>query len=193
MRTTATVSFIAVCWASLVVSEEAHTPYSGLENRAIAALSESDIDALEAGQGWGFALPAELNGYPGPLHTLELAEALALSPEQEERLTEIFEQMPTDAKAAGAAFISAEAALDRAFSQGGITQETLSDAVFTAGNARSALRLVHLSRHLMTVEILNEAQIQRYNVLRGYADDPCAATPDGHDPAMWRRHNGCEG
>jgi hypothetical protein len=28
-------------------------------------------------------------------------------------------------------------------------------------------------------------------VLRGYAEDPCLAVPEGHDAAMWRKHNGC--
>lgn len=38
-----------------------------------------------------------------------------------------------------------------------------------------------------------EAQISRDTDLRGYgAADPCAAVPDGHDPAMWRRHDTCE-
>ena len=40
------------------------------------------IAELEAGSGWGLALPAELNGRPGPAHLLELKEALGLSPEQ---------------------------------------------------------------------------------------------------------------
>ena len=30
-------------------------------------------------------------------------------------------------------------------------------------------------------------------VLRGYAGDPCDTVPAGHDPDMWRMHNGCNG
>ena len=33
-------------------------------------------DELLAGGGWGFALPAELNGLPGPRHVLELTRLL---------------------------------------------------------------------------------------------------------------------
>jgi len=58
---------------------------------------------------------------------------------------------------------------------------------------RGALRLVHLSRHLKMVDILTDHQVAQYNILRGYGADPCAATPEGHNEAMWRRHNGCDG
>ena len=51
---------------------------------------------------------------------------------------------------------------------------------------------VHLSAHLVTPNLLTQKQIEKYNMLRGYSDDPCANVPDGHDPAMWRRHNRCE-
>ena len=96
------------------------------------------------------------------------------------------------ARRSGATFIAAEAALNQAFADGTVTQTGLKDAVVAAGTARSALRLVHLSRHLMTIDILTPDQIQRYNLLRGYSDDPCASFPSGHNAAMWRRHNGCE-
>ena len=60
----------------------ASSPYSGLETRAIKALSDSQIADLKAGRGMGLALAAELNGYPGPMHVLELADELVLSVEQ---------------------------------------------------------------------------------------------------------------
>jgi hypothetical protein len=34
----------------------------------------------------GLALPAELNGYPGPIHVLELSDKLGLSAEQKSRI-----------------------------------------------------------------------------------------------------------
>lgn len=39
-------------------------PYSGIEQRAIKSLSDEQISDLRAGRGMGFALAAELNGYP---------------------------------------------------------------------------------------------------------------------------------
>ena len=47
--------------------------HAGEQQREIKALSGQDIQAYENGQGHGFAKAAELNGYPGPMHTLELA------------------------------------------------------------------------------------------------------------------------
>ena len=49
------------------------------------SLSDQQLSDLRAGRGMGMALPAELNGYPGPVHVLELADALGLTPEQREK------------------------------------------------------------------------------------------------------------
>ncbi|MCC1492809.1 Spy/CpxP family protein refolding chaperone [Cognatishimia sp. F0-27] len=180
----------AVCEQS--AAEESHTPYTGLQTREIATLSEIDIADLEAGRGWGFALAAELNGYPGPAHVLELAEDLDLSVDQIARMDTIFQEMQEEAVARGAEFIAAERALSAAFAQEGLDATELGALVKAAGQARSDVRFVHLSRHLQTLDILTTEQVDRYNVLRGYAADPCASVPEGHNEAMWRRHNGCE-
>lgn len=60
----------------------AQQPYAGLEKRTIKALADQQISDLRAGRGMGMALPAELNGYPGPWHVIELAEKLTLSEPQ---------------------------------------------------------------------------------------------------------------
>ena len=57
--------------------------------------------------------------------------------------------------------------------------------------SRQALRYVHLAAHLTTPPLLTQAQVRRYNELRGYGQDPCSDVPAGHDPVMWRQHNGC--
>ena len=59
-----------------------HSPYAGLQERAIKSLSADDIEQLRHGRGWGLALPAELNGVPGPAHLLELQERIPLEPDQ---------------------------------------------------------------------------------------------------------------
>src|SRR5919107_1454461 len=41
--------------------------------RPVKSLSEQQVADLRAGRGMGLALPAELNGYPGPMHVLEHA------------------------------------------------------------------------------------------------------------------------
>ncbi len=47
-------------------------PYAEMKDRAIKALSEQQIADLKGGKGMGLALPAELNGYPGPMHVLRI-------------------------------------------------------------------------------------------------------------------------
>ena len=59
-----------------------------------------------------------------------------------------------------------------------------------AESARSELRFIHLSQHYKTVQFFKPQQIPRYNVLRGYADDPCKNIPAGRNPEMYRRHMG---
>lgn len=168
------------------------TPYAGHETREIKSLSEQDIAELRRGGGWGLALPAELNGRPGPAHLLELREELGLSAGQVAAISAIYEEMRAAAIAAGEDFIAAEAALSDAFAGAGLSEERLLGLITFAAEARARLRFIHLSRHLSTPPLLSEAQIHRYNALRGYGDDPCAHPPEGHDPTMWRRHNGCD-
>ncbi|MFK7868793.1 MAG: hypothetical protein AB8B58_06100 [Roseobacter sp.] len=107
-------------------------------------------------------------------------------------ISDIHIGMRTDAIAAGERFIAAEAAVSEAFAGSEMSKEALRDLLSQAAEARAELRYIHLERHLSTPKLLSEAQIQLYIILRGYADDPCATVPDGHDPEMWRRHNGCE-
>lgn len=170
-----------------------HTaPYAGFETRKIKSLSEQDIQELRSGGGWGLALPAELNGRPGPAHLLELQEELQLSADQVEDISAAYQEMRTTAIEAGEQFIAAEAALSDAFAGSELSEETLLILLGEAARARAELRFIHLSQHLWTPEILSVAQIEKYNVLRGYSNDPCANVPEGHDPNMWKRHNGCD-
>jgi len=75
-----------------------------------------------------------------------------------------------------------------------MTPDALRALIDASAAARAELRFIHLSRHLETPPLLTADQIARYNDLRGYdAANPCAAVPEGHDAAMWRRHNGCDG
>ena len=46
-----------------------------------------------SGKGMGLAKAAELNGYPGPAHVLELAAQLDLTPEQKTKTEVLFKKM----------------------------------------------------------------------------------------------------
>ncbi len=75
-------TILSLTGAALAQTAHAQQPYADLKSRSVKALSEQQIADLRAGRGMSLALPAELNGYPGPSHTLENADALGLSPAQ---------------------------------------------------------------------------------------------------------------
>ena len=169
----------------------AHSPYAGMQGRAIKSLSDADIEELRRGGGWGLALPAELNGVPGPAHLLELRDEIPLSQDQVEKVQALFEDMRNEAIPTGERLIAAEAAIEAAFAEGTVDESSLRRLLAEAESARTELRFIHLSQHYKTVALLAPRQVERYNVLRGYADDPCANVPDGHNPEMYRQHMGC--
>ena len=92
-------------------------PYAGMQTREVKSLSAQDIVDLREGRGWGLALPAELNGRPGPAHVLELRKELDLNAKQITAITEEFHGMRAAAILAGERLIAAETALDAAFAQ----------------------------------------------------------------------------
>lgn len=149
----------------------AQTPYAGLQTRGIKALSDSQIGDLQAGRGMGLALPAELNGYPGPLHVLELADKLALSAEQRSKVQQLFDSMKTEAVSVGARLIEQEAELDRQFSGRTVTPESLKNMTAQIASTQGQLRETHLKYHLSTVVLLDPHQIAQYAQLRGYGGD----------------------
>ena len=136
---------------------------------------------------------AELNGYPGPSHVLELAEELELTNEQIQKTQQLFSAMQQEAIVKGKAFIAAEEKIEDAFQTGEIDDGRLNKLVLDSSEKKAELRLVHLKAHLAMMEILNDKQIQAYNRLRGYTEvsDPCENIPDGHNAEMWKKHNGC--
>lgn len=167
------------------------SPYAEEQTREIITLSAEDLAELRRGGGWGLARAAELNGAPGPTHLLDLADSLNLDAGQITAISRLRDKMQADAIAAGERLIDAERALDEAFRNKVPEATTLATLVAEAGEARAALRLVHLKAHLDTLPLLSEVQIARYSMLRGYEDDPCATVPEGHDAALWRQHNDC--
>jgi hypothetical protein len=118
----------------------------------------------------GLALPAELNGYPGPVHLLELGDRIDLSPEQKTAIQRLFDSMKAEAVPLGERLIEQEAALDRLFAGHTATVATIADAVAAIGETQGRLRNAHLKYHLSTVALLQPDQIERYRALRGYDD-----------------------
>jgi hypothetical protein len=147
---------------------QGHSPYAGLEGRATKALSEQQLADLRAGRGMGLALAAELNGYPGPLHVLELGEQLKLTVEQRQRVVEQHAAMKAEAVSVGERLIVQETALDRHFKDRTITPENLATLTTLIGETQGLLRAVHLKYHLAMSELLTAEQSRHYAELRGY-------------------------
>jgi len=186
---------LALVSLSVAATESASpSKYAGQQTRAIKGLSPEDIAELRRGGGWGLALAAELNGLPGPAHLLELSDQIPLTQEQVVQLTELYENMRDRAIIAGASLIENERELDQQFKTGTIDDARLREQLRKIAESRMNLRYIHLSTHLRTPKILGQAQIARYNELRGYTtdDDPCSKVPAGHNATMWRKHHGCE-
>lgn len=139
-----------------------------MRSRAIKALSEQQIDGLRNGRGMAMAMPAELNGHPGPLHVLELASQLQLSDEQVARTKQLYADMQAQARAAGEDVIAAERELDTLFLEKRATPENVSSAVSRTALAQGTLRETHLRYHLVMMEVLTADQVAAYSKLRGY-------------------------
>ena len=189
------ISFsIVVCFASpiLLAQQILQSEYVGQERRLIKSLSADDIIELRNGRGWGLAKAAELNGVPGPAHLLELKDDIPLTQEQVRIIKTIFDDMKSVATIHGEKLIELETRLEDGFSRGTITDEILRVSLDDIADTLSDLRYIHLSTHLRMRTILSNDQIDAYNSLRGYSQDPCAVIPSGHDPARWRKHNDCD-
>ena len=96
MKTRMAALAIALVGIAPAAWPQTHQPYAGMQTRPVKALSDQQIADLKAGRGMGLALAAELNGYPGPMHVLELAAPLGLSDEQRAKVAGLFDAMKRD-------------------------------------------------------------------------------------------------
>ena len=168
---------ILVLLAAPVLAQN-HQPYAGLQHRPVKALSDQQIEDLRAGRGMGLALAAELNGYPGPTHVLEHADALHLTAEQRQRTEALLAAMRQEAIPLGERLLEREAELDRLFASREITPERLGTLTEEIGLTQASLRQTHLKYHLSMMEVLSPDQVARYGELRGYGSPHSAG--QGH-------------
>ena len=164
------LAVVAAAWLPASASAAGEAPYAGWQERDIKALSTGEIDDLRSGRGMRMALPAELNGYPGPLHVLELAEQLGLDADQQAETRRLFEEMQAQAIMLGEQVIAGEAALDRLFATGTASDAAIEAAAVEVGRAQGALRAHHLRYHVAMRALLSPHQVARYQQLRGYAE-----------------------
>ncbi len=175
-----TLAAIALTLSAGAAFAQGAQPYAGLQTRPLKALSAEQMADLRAGRGMGLALAAELNGYPGPSHVLELARELDLTEAQRKQVEAHFAAMKAETVPLGEEVIARERALDHQFAARVITPASLTTSIDAIGAAQSKLRTAHLKYHLSMLDLLTPAQVQRYAQLRGYAG---GAVP-GHMPGM---------
>jgi Spy/CpxP family protein refolding chaperone len=142
--------------------------YAGQQARPVKALSATDVDGYLNGRGMGLAKAAELNGYPGPMHALELAEKLNLSAAQKAAIQREFDLMHDSAVRLGQQVVEKETSLDRQFAGREITQASLETTLQELASLQARLRQTHLQAHLATRRVLSDEQVSIYNQLRGY-------------------------
>jgi hypothetical protein len=129
------------------------------------AFLEAEREAIERGEGFGMALAADINGYPGPKHVLDLKKELKLTPSQEAAMQTLMSQMKEKALAKGKDVLLAEKRLEEMFAQGKSEDESREET-YRVASLRAELRWVHLATHLAAKKILTAQQIAAYQQMR---------------------------
>ncbi|WP_137285594.1 Spy/CpxP family protein refolding chaperone [Halorussus salinisoli] len=171
---------------SATSADDHQPPDAGQQTQEYAALSKEEVAALKAGKGavfGGLAKPAELNGYPGPRHTLDLSDELNLTDEQEAEIKYLFDDMQSEARLLGKRYLTFERLIEGGFEKGTLTEERLESLLTKSGDFYGELRNTHLKYHFQTKKVLTEEQVDKYNEIRGY-------TNDGHDGQSHDGHDG---
>jgi Spy/CpxP family protein refolding chaperone len=153
------------------------SPYAGQQTREIKALSAEQTADLLAGKGMEQAKAAELNGYLGPMHVLELARPLELSAEQKQASEMLMRRHKAEARDLGAQLVEAERALELAFASRQIDAAGLAAHTDRLGRLQGQLRRSHLETHLLQTALLRPEQISRYAQLRAYTGAGATAAP----------------
>lgn len=146
--------------------------YAGLQERRIKALSAEREADLRAGRGMALALAAELNGYPGPMHVLELAQALGLTAAQRATAEMLRARMLAEARVLGARIVVLEEELDALFAGAAADAGRLAAITTALGALGGRLREVHLATHIDMRDALDASQREAYARLRGYRPTP---------------------
>ena len=158
-----------------------HQPYAGQQDREIKALSPDEVKQYLSGAGMGYGKAAELNRFPGPMHVLELADKLELTPEQRARTKTLMDGHKAEARAIGTKRVESERAIEMLFRSGKLDDAALAKSVREAAVLEGEYRLAHLETHRRMRALLSDEQVARYVHLRGY-DGAAAASHEG------RRH-----
>jgi len=158
--------FILLTFASFAIAQHQHpAPASSTAQAAHHAFLEQERQAIQRGEGFGMAMPADMAGYPGPKHVLELKDGLKLTPAQVASMEKLFSDMRAKAIDRGREVLAAEDRLGQMFREGRSADE-LREESFRIASLRAELRWVHLNTHLAARKVLTPDQLATYMALR---------------------------
>ena len=144
-----------------------HSAAGGAPHHVIVQTYEKAFEEnIATGRGFGMAFAADQNGYPGPLHVLELKDRLKLTADQEARVQTMLAAMFAESRPKSARLLEDEARLRQLFAGGRADEAAVRAAVADVERARAEVRLVHLMFHLKTREVLTDEQRRLYHEAR---------------------------
>ena len=168
------LGFLLLYPVAVLLAQHQHGPQPAHPGDARATLTverghhaflEMERQAIERGEGFGMAMPADRSGYPGPKHVLELKEELKLTPEQAAAVGKLFAQTKQKALERGREVLNAEQRLEQIFAEGR-SEDELREETYRIASLRAELRWVHLRTHLATRRLLTPQQVHTYLQLR---------------------------
>lgn len=131
----------------------------------------ADRQALLNAEGMGLASYAEMNGFPGPKHVMELKDQLGLTTDQLKKTEGLRNGVELSGKLTGKEIVHEEEELYKLFEEGKANDRTVRARVERIGKLRGELRFIHLQAHLKMKQVLSPNQVQRYNELRGHGSN----------------------
>jgi Spy/CpxP family protein refolding chaperone len=166
VATSTMVAMGALFTAASSVSWSQHEHGHAGGHQAAEACSAEFDKVVAEGRGFGMAFAADQNGYPGPMHVLELKDRLKLTPDQEAKAQTLMHAMFSESKPKSARLLAAEEKLRGLFADRTADDAAVRAAVGEVERARSEVRLVHLLAHLKTRNLLTEDQRRIYHEAR---------------------------
>jgi len=158
---------IAVTAAAAAASAQHGHGGAGAEGHQMAQACATEFEKVVGeGRGFGLAFAADQNGYPGPMHVLELRDRLKLTADQEAKARDLMHAMFAESRPKSVRLLEAEAKLRRLFAERAADEAAVRATVAEVERARSEVRLVHLLAHLKTRDLLSEDQRRLYREAR---------------------------
>jgi len=165
MVTSTAVTVVGLFGAASSVAWGQHGHGHAGGHQAAEACSAEFDKVVGEGRGFGLAFAADQNGYPGPMHVLELKDRLKLTADQEAKAEALMHAMFSESKPKSARLLEAEAKLRGLFADRTADDAAVRAAVAEVERARSQVRLVLLA-HLKTRDLLTEDQRRIYHEAR---------------------------